>query len=472
MSFEWKESIFPTKSDKTSMFEEEENQNSTQNIEEKKKFDCISFLQNECIPLIKQNQIHKIFEIENIIKQYDTSELICVLNSQLTKFVFDEISNINSNRSKEFINSCLNICIWITSIRDSKYDFIIKRYQELITPNFIQSIKKILISKENLIQSLLIVSNTFYQNKEIYDEYNSDDLNIIKILTTFSNIEDERIKSVCSLILKRILRCNFESNQFLLPLFDDLISTSKKFFMSNSIFSHIKTFQMLSKLIRHYSSDLKLQINSNFNQFIIDTIVHFTSSDNIIIFGNVLHLILSIIEVNQKGNMDYITSLFTSFQNSLWQVIKIGLSSTATFIQSASSEIFSFFITYPSPLTLQMLANSDLIPFSFNLVGNSSFEGKEIMRKAVFYLFLRNDVNFVTLLENGGMQFLCDNLQSWPSEIIPIYNCLLCRYPQIVREILGQIIDDLDEIIFSNNEINEDLQISAQALKEDILREE
>ena len=181
MSFEWKESIFPTKSDKTSMFEEEENQNSTQNIEEKKKFDCISFLQNECIPLIKQNQIHKIFEIENIIKQYDTSELICVLNSQLTKFVFDEISNINSNRSKEFINSCLNICIWITSIRDSKYDFIIKRYQELITPNFIQSIKKILISKENLIQSLLIVSNTFYQNKEIYDEYNSDDLNIIKI---------------------------------------------------------------------------------------------------------------------------------------------------------------------------------------------------------------------------------------------------------------------------------------------------
>ena len=99
------------------------------------------------------------------------------------------------------------------------------------------------------------------------------------------------------------------------------------------------------------------------------------------------------------------------------------------------------------------------------------FNGKEKIRKAVFDLFWREDINFDQLFDKEGISFLVGSLSSWPKEIIPIINMIIIKFPQSLDALRDlQIIDELDEIIFNDQEVDENVHISAQALKKDILK--
>ena len=98
--------------------------------EEVLKFDPDLFLEKVRL-LINQNQINIIYEIEEMIQLFDISELFSVLNSQLAKYVFDRITNISQAMPRKFIMTCLNLCVFFTTVytqKDKRFSFVQQHY--------------------------------------------------------------------------------------------------------------------------------------------------------------------------------------------------------------------------------------------------------------------------------------------------------------------------------------------------------
>lgn len=461
--FSWKEDTIPLQSSVNYL--EREDYLQPEN-EEEKKFDMELFFKNLKL-LIFQNQVDLLFQIEEQIKPFNITELFCVLNSQLPKYVFNHIENCSNDEQPQFLMSCLKLCYSFTSINvkknPRKFLGIQKRYQDFITEKFIDSLKQMLNHEDLTIPSLLIISNTFYQLEQIYEYYN-----IFEILEKYSKSEDDKIISICSLILKRLLRCDFHSNwneNFPVQIFDTIVKLSNIFLRSTSVFAQIKSLQTLAKLIITYRDQIYQLKNFDFNKHIIEIINYFSDSTESAVFGNILYIILLFIEKNK--NMEQLFSFFEEIE--ICKIIKNGLSTNISFIQMASSDILLFLISFPSPFTLQLLVDSKMIEFIIQTIRNSCFKGKEKIRKAVFGLFLREDLSFDEIFESDGVLFLIENISMWASEIIPILKMLIIKHPRLVEDLLNlNIISELDFLIFEDQQIDEHTRISAQALKKDI----
>lgn len=470
---EWKQNLIPPRSITNNIIESEIHSEPEKKVE----FDVNLFFTRLKL-LLNQNQTDLLYEIEEQIKPFDYIELFGVLNSQLSSYVFHQIENFSDETPPQFIISCLNLCTFFTSIninktltkngqteREKKKRLLIelqKRYQDFITPKFIDSLKAMLNSEIFLNRSLLLISTIFYQTENLY-EY----INVFEILDHFVITGNEQILSICSLILKRLLKCDFQSNwikKFPDQILDKLFQYSITFLDSKFIFAQIKTLQMLSKLVLIYLDHDTIVKSVDFFKNVIN---NYAISDEIIYFGNILHLILSIMEKTQSTN--FISLFFNEI--CICEIIKQGLSSNFIYIQSASTDILSILISLPSQNSIKMLIDSNMVEFIVQTIYNSNFKEKEKIRKAFFRLFWRDDINFEDILENNGIRFLIESISMWPNEIIHIFNMLIMKYPNLVGILFEKgIINDLDELILNDQEIDENGRISAQALKMDILK--
>ena len=171
---EWKQNLIPPRSITNNIIESEIHSEPEKKVE----FDVNLFFTRLKL-LLNQNQTDLLYEIEEQIKPFDYIELFGVLNSQLSSYVFHQIENFSDEMPPQFIISCLNLCTFFTSIninktltkngqteREKKKRLLIelqKRYQDFITPKFIDSLKAMLNSEIFLNRSLLLISTIFYQ---------------------------------------------------------------------------------------------------------------------------------------------------------------------------------------------------------------------------------------------------------------------------------------------------------------------
>ncbi|OHS98612.1 hypothetical protein TRFO_34983 [Tritrichomonas foetus] len=461
---EWKKDHKDFSLIKIHSIETRENQDLINNVNENdiSRFDSQLFLKNVCL-LIDQKQYDKIFEIESQLSNYDMSLLPVVRNSRLLRFLcefvslfFDDEKN-SQNFSCSFILSCLKICAKLTSNNQKETKIIL---MEIINEKLVNSLF-LMIQNENLhFYSLWIFSNIFYLNEGIFIHFYRD---IINLLMALSSSHDIKTLSLLSLILKRFTTSLiFEVNYN----FDSWFQIAQILLQCHFPYIQYNVIHGLSKIIRKLPN-----IFNQYNDFIIHLIDEWKENKDEIIFGSILYLLLSILEINESNSYS-----FTQHFNKIpfCDIIKNGLMFCNSSIQAASAEILCIFIgCFPS--FIPDLFNSDIIETIFQIADISEFRGKQKVRKVLCHMFWRNDFIpiFPKIFLSGGIQFLCDNLQTSENcakDIFPILNRIIILFPNQASVLINNgIIDQLDSIICENETTDLNTSISAQALKSDLL---
>lgn len=453
------------------------NQNN-QSVQEE--FDSNQFFQNLNI-LLQSHHISSLMQIIQQIHLYDMSELFCVLNSQLFDFIFREISSFSPESPKEYVMACLTFCCEITLLKKvnklnkkaNVFNPIIDTFSAFITPDFIKNIIALISNSEFTVPSLWIFANTFIRNEEIFQNYLSH-IDLFQMLQQLSTSDNHKITSICSLILKRLLKSTL--NSYFHDHLQNWIEIFNILLHHDHLFTQFKCIQSFSKLIRHFYFSFSLDSNEAFNQLIIEIISTFFNVDDSLLFGSTLLLILSIIETleyKQNSPNPNPNDPFTPFLSNIPipEIIKTGFLSKIPFIQEATSALFSFLITLDSPFTLFLVSETDIIESLFNAINDSCYQGKEKMKTSVLHIFQRNDLSqvYIAILSNGGYSFLCDSLNCGSvhskEKIIRIFSQVLILFPgELISIVNDDLFDQLTEIVESDDKI----AISAQALLDDL----
>ena len=427
-------------------------------------FDCDRFLSN--VVKLHNHNLDAIFEIEKQLTLYKDYNTPVIKNSILPELIMRFIENVEtSNFSPEFLLSALKICSLITARKGE--DFSVFVNQKLI-----QSFFTLMESSndEFKVFSFLCFANTCFINENTYSFCPK---NLFQTLINFLKLNIPINATICSVVLKKITKFIHKNPND----FDAWIGIAEMILQTENAFAKMKIIRAIPKLIQ---SELNFLVK--YNNFIVSIFNSFHKSQDLFIFGNILYLLMSIIDFTVYEDFSQ-KSLFSSqkdknhlcvniiFQYPLLDIIKNGLLFDHSTIQKSSAEILCFFIDNIELLSSNK--NCDLIEVLFHIVDVSNYDGKEKVKKVLYHLFWRTDLLdiFEKIFKLGGLQFLVDNLTADdPYMVIQTLNRIIMMFPDKISELydLG-IFHQIDNLILSCENNDSQLLYAAQALKEDII---